>query len=108
MTTLKLTLLTCIIALLVGCTGKDGTFDLRKPYALDLTPPAGPPEYEIGWTDGCESGSNSYANDFYKLTRAFTFRQDPKLRNNRMYYQAWKDAFLYCAIYWETVNRSGI
>ncbi len=90
--------------LCVACTGKDGTLDLRKPYTLDLTPPLGPYEYEQGWTDGCESGSNAYTHDFYKGIKAFKFKQDPELRDNRMYYQAWKDAFLYCAIFWESVS----
>ncbi len=93
-----------ITLILVSCTGRDGEFDLRKPYSLDFTPPEGPYEYEEGWSDGCESGSQAYSNNFYKLTKAFELRLDPELRTNKMYYQAWKDAFLYCAIYWEAVN----
>lgn len=96
--------LSIIALLLASCTGKDGTFDTRKPYSLDLTPPEGPYEYEQGWTDGCESGMQAYAADFYKSIRAFTFRQDENLRTNKMYYQAWKDAFLYCAEYIDAVN----
>lgn len=88
--------------LLAGCTGKDGSFDLRKPYSLDLTPPEGPIEYETGWTDGCESGMSAYANNFYKIFGMYELRMNPELRQNRMYYQAWKDAFLYCAIFWST------
>ncbi len=103
---MKQVLCLLLLTLLCACTGKDGAFDLRKPYSLDLTPPKGPPEYEQGWTDGCESGMQVYSYDFYKLILAFKFRLDPELRRNRMYYQVWKDAFLYCAIYWET-NNSG-
>lgn len=94
----------CAVALLCACTGKDGTLDLRKPYSLDLTPPEGPFEYEQGWTDGCESGMSAYSNSFYKSLRVFELRQDPSLRGNKMYYQAWKDAFLYCASYQMSVN----
>lgn len=97
----------CIIAL-SACTGKDGAFDIRKPYAMDLTPPDGPPEYQQGWSDGCESGSHAYSGGMYKLMGAFELKQDEVLRNNRMYYQVWKDAFLYCSLYWEGVNRMGI
>lgn len=97
-----------VMVAISGCTGKDGTLDLRKPYSLDLTPPEGPPEYEQGWSDGCESGSSSYANNFYKLLRVFELKLDPKLREDKMYYQAWRDSFLYCAIYWETINRSNL
>lgn len=91
-----------------GCTGKDGEFDIRKPYSLDLTPPEGPAEYERGWSDGCESGMHAYSNNFMKALRSFEFRQDPKLRGNKMYYQAWKDAYLYCAIYLETSTSKKI
>ena len=91
-----------------GCTGKDGRFDIRKPYSLDLTPPAGPPEYEQGWTDGCESGMNAYSGGIYKALKVFELRQDPQLRNNKMYYQVWKDAFLYCSLYWEGINRDRV
>lgn len=87
-----------------ACTGKDGTFDLRKPYSLDLTPPEGPVEYEKGWTDGCESGMSAYSPVFYKFVRVFDLQMDTKLRNNKMYYQAWRDAYLYCAMYWNSVQ----
>lgn len=94
----------CVIAV-TGCTGKGGRLDLRKPATLDLEPPPGPPEYRQGWSDGCESGMDAYAPQFQKLVRAFDLKQDPKLRNNPVYYRAWKDAFLYCAMYWESITR---
>ncbi len=94
-------ILFCFIGL-GACTGKDGSFDLRKPYTLDLTPPEGPREYEQGWTEGCESGMSAYGNNFYKIFGVYELQMDPELRQNRMYYQAWKDAFVYCAIFWST------
>jgi len=102
---IKNLLVFAFVTVLTACTGKDGAFDIRKPYSLDLTPPEGPPEYEQGWTDGCESGMNAYFNTFYKAIRVFDYHQDAKLRNNKMYYQAWKDAYLYCAIYGEGLNN---
>lgn len=98
----------CLALALAACTGKDGSLDLRKPASLSFEPPPGPPEYRQGWSDGCESGSSAYAADFYKLIRAFDLKLDPQLRNNRMYYQVWKDAFLYCALYWEGINSNRI
>lgn len=97
-----------VLVMASSCTGKDGTLDLRKPYSLDLTPPEGPIEYEQGWSDGCETGSSAYTGNFYRLLRVYELRLDVKLRDDKMYYQAWRDAFLYCAIYWETINRSGL
>lgn len=52
------------------------------------------PEYEKGWTHGCETGLNAYGNSVYK--NAYKFYQDPKLINNLDYYRAWKDAYTYC------------
>ncbi|MCB2081338.1 MAG: hypothetical protein H6908_02840 [Hyphomicrobiales bacterium] len=102
----SIVLLPLVIILAVpACTGKGGTLDLRKPVSLNLEPPPGPPEYRQGWSDGCESGLNSYVGTFYKLIRAFDLKMDPKLRNNKMYYNIWKDAFLYCAGYGETIKR---
>lgn len=79
-----------------------------QPNSLDLTPPPGPPEYQKGWSEGCESGANAYSNTVYKSFRAFDFKFDPALRNNKVYYQIWKDAFLYCSIYWERTNQENI
>jgi hypothetical protein len=94
----------CIIALvaLSGCEF------LGKPHSLDTTPPNGPIEYRKGWTDGCETGQSAYSGQLYKVFGTHKLQYDAKLRNNKMYYQAWKDAFFYCALYWETINRSAV
>ncbi len=79
-----------------------------QPNNLNLNPPPGPPEYQQGWSDGCESGANAYSNTVYKTFKAFEFRMDPKLRSNKFYYQVWKDAFLYCSIFWERTQGENI
>jgi hypothetical protein len=76
-----------------------------KPASLDIDPPEGPPEYQQGWLDGCESGMAAYSDALPKSFKAFKLKQDPNLRNNKMYYQIWKDAFLYCAIFLEATNK---
>lgn len=85
----------------------DGSISLA-PNSLNLEPPPGPEKYRKGWSDGCESGSNVYSNAFYKWVKAFNYKFDPRLRNDKMYYQVWKDAFLYCATYWMIVNSGNI
>jgi hypothetical protein len=94
-----------LITILLLCSGCDF---LRKPASLNTTPPPGPPEYRQGWVDGCETGQSAYSGQLYKLFGAHKLQYDAKLRNNKMYYQVWKDAFLYCAEYWETINRGGV
>ncbi len=82
----------------------DGSMSMQ-PNSLDLTPPPGPPEYEQGWSDGCSSGSNAYSTPFYKMVGAFEFKYDPVMMKNKIYRQIWKDAYLYCAIYWEKTKQ---
>ncbi len=94
--------------LLVSCNRTPEGEISWQPNSMDTTPPPGPPEYQKGWSDGCESGSNAYSNSLYKTFKAFDFRFDPTLRKNRMYYQVWKDAFLYCSIYWERTQGGNI
>lgn len=97
-----------LLATLCACTGYNNTLDLRKPASFSMNPPPGPDVWRQGWRDGCESGSDAYTAPFYKSINAFELVQDPVLRNNKMYYQAWKDAFLYCAISWEMISNSPI
>jgi len=106
LTKVNIAILLCLVTILTSCTGRDGGFDPTKPYSLDLTPPEGPYEYEEGWSDGCESGISVYHNNFMKFMGTHEFRQNPKLRKNKMYYRAWKDSFLYCSLYMETTTRS--
>lgn len=93
--------------LLLACKGPDGTLDLAKPWMMDTNPPPGPPEYEQGWRDGCMSGMNTYTNNFYKLLGSHELRFDSSMRNNKMYYQAWKDAWLYCVWSLEGTSSAG-
>ncbi len=78
-----------------------------QPGYLNLKPPPGPELYQKGWADGCESGSNSYSSSFYKQIKAFEYRYDAHYRNEPLYTQVWKDAFIYCSILWERVNSLG-
>lgn len=64
-----------------------------------------PPLYVKGWQDGCESGTSSTATHWYKFH--YSFRQDWKLAQNRVYYKGWKDAFDYCQRYIYQYYRRG-
>lgn len=67
-----------------------------KPYGIKTTMP-GPPEYTKGWEDGCYTGMAAMSNTYYSTF--YHFRQDPSMTVNKMYYQAWKDAYHYCRQY---------
>lgn len=104
----KIFLVILSIVLLASCNHTPDGQISWQPNSLDLTPPPGSPEYQQGWSDGCESGANAYANSVYKIFGAFKFKLDPRLRSNKAYYQVWKDAFIYCSIYWERTNEQNI
>lgn len=96
--------LTTILLLVSACNrNPDGSISLQ-PASLNLTPPPGPEIYQRAWSQGCESGANAYSNTFYKMVGAFDYKYDYRMKENQMYAKAWKDAFVYCAIYWERTN----
>ncbi len=89
-TALRYALLVSFIVTVTAC-------DPTKPVSLDTTPPPGPPEYQQGFKDGCESGMAGYGSPFYKTFHKA--RQDGVLAQNPVYYQIWKDAYAYCRTY---------
>ena len=93
---------------LSGCASKDGRFYpwWAKPPSLDFTPPPGPPEFQQGFRDGCESGFKGYSQHYNKIW--WKFRQDPDLRNNPVYYKIWKDAYSHCAAFANSIADQGI
>ena len=72
-------------------------FSFTKPFTLDMTPPPGPPEYQQGFSDGCESGYSGYATGFNKVF--WDWKQDSELAQTPIYYKIWKDAYSYCSLY---------
>lgn len=98
----------CVIILVMlmvsGCTSA-GHMSWTKAAGADYTPPPGPPEYQQGFLDGCETGRSAYANHFYKMF--LQSKQDEKLAGNPMYYQVWQDAYLYCWFQQETTGSHG-
>lgn len=99
----------CLILMLLtllslgGCKNFHFKPGWARPASFDMEPPPGPPIYQQGFRDGCESGYSGYANDFNKLF--YTWKQDPQLTENKVYYQIWKDAYSYCALYGMMVDE---
>lgn len=102
-------ILVCLVVVSIAACNRTPEGEVSwQPNSLDLTPPPGSPEYQQGWSDGCESGSQAYSSNVYKVFKAFRFKFDPLLRSNKEYYQVWKDAFLYCSMYWERTQGENI
>jgi len=99
----------CLIFVLLGaCTNYHWNWGGGKPTSLDMkNGPDGPPIYKQAYRDGCQSGYSGYANAWNKVW--YSFKQDPQLAQNPVYYQMWKDAYAYCANYgmMSDINTTG-
>ena len=89
-------LLACLVVLVSACSGKDISFDWRRPAALNVDPPEGPKPYRQGWSDGCESGLSSTSNKLHQLLGSYKFTLNTKLQNDPLYSRAWRYGYNHC------------
>ena len=65
-----------------------------EPLLLDTHVDSGPPEYRQGYADGCHTAMAAYGTSYMKSV--YKLHKEAKYANNKMYNQAWKDAWNYC------------
>jgi len=66
-----------------------------RPVVLWYSEPEGPPDYKLGWQDGCDSGLS--AEDSGYIYRAvYGFKKRPEMAENDQYKVGWTDGFTYC------------
>lgn len=65
-----------------------------RPMDLYYVEPSGPPEYQLGWQDGCDTGLSAEGGIVYKLL--YGFRKRPEMGDNELYKSAWNEGFTYC------------
>jgi hypothetical protein len=65
-----------------------------KPLWVGMVSPEGPPEYRLGWEDGCDSGLSAEGGWEYKMM--YGFKKRPEMAANEQYKQAWNEGFSYC------------
>lgn len=95
---MRLIVIIMLVALTTACSmGSSGSARPTLPPFMPGPPKGGPPEFQEGWLDGCESGVASHGADIYRST--FKFKQNPSLIMNPIYYKAWKDAQNFCLTY---------
>lgn len=101
---LQRNLLILLILSLFGCYGAPKQV---KPAAwiFNHMPKNASETFQKGWKDGCESGMASMTNAAYKTF--YHFKQDPELREDPVYYKAWKDTWDYCRHYIYGIIRQG-
>lgn len=60
-------------------------------YSIDIP---GPPEYKLGWEDGCDSGLSAEGGWDFKMM--YGFKKRPEMTGNDQYKQGWNEGFTYC------------
>lgn len=64
-----------------------------RPLPLYFEKVEGPPTYQLGYQDGCDS-SLSKQSALYRM--AHGFRRRAELMENRIYFQGWLNGMVYC------------
>lgn len=91
---------TALILTLLAATTLGGC----RPVSLYLVDPAGPPEYKLGWEDGCDSGLSAQGGMVAKM--AYGFKKRPEMADNELYKTAWNEGFTYCRFSLDPVDKS--
>ncbi len=65
-----------------------------RPLTVQWVQPEGPPEYRLGWEDGCDSGLSAQSTGIYKLM--YGFKKRPEMAASDLYKQGWNEGFAYC------------
>ena len=75
-----------------------------RPLSLYMVNPQGPPEYKLGWEDGCDSGLSAQGGMVAKA--AYGFKKRPEFLENGTYNGAWNEGFTYCRFSLDPVDKS--
>lgn len=65
-----------------------------RPSYLLTVDPAGPPEYNLGWEDGCDTGLAAEGDWYYKVM--YGFKKRPEMAASDQYKQGWNEGFSFC------------
>ena len=76
-----------------------------RPLILQTVDPGGPPEYQLGWEDGCDSGLSAEGDWSYKIM--YGFKKRAEMAANDQYKQGWNEGFTYCRFALDTLQTPG-
>ncbi len=91
----KLLIAASALLMMAGC----------RPMWLLAIDPVGPPEYQLGWEDGCDTGMSAEGNWYYKMT--YGFKKRPEMAANEQYKQGWNEGFTYCRFSLDSSQEPG-
>ena len=75
-----------------------------RPLSLYFVQPSGPPEYKLGWEDGCDTGVAASGGAVAKA--AYGFKKRPEFGDNEIYKSAWNEGFTYCRFSLDAVEKN--
>jgi len=75
-----------------------------RPLSLYMVQPPGPPEYKLGWEDGCDTGLAAQGGMVAKA--AYGFKKRPEYIDSSLYNTAWNEGFTYCRFSLDPVDKS--
>ena len=65
-----------------------------RPVSTWFAAPDGPPEYQLGWQDGCDTGLSAQGSYIYRAV--YGFKKRPEMLENDLYKNGWNEGFSYC------------
>lgn len=65
-----------------------------RPVSTWFATPDGPPEYQLGWQDGCDTGLSAQGD--YRYRAIYGFKKRPEMLENDLYKNGWNEGFTYC------------
>lgn len=93
---LKICSLMIALSLLGGCSYRPQVGPFWQQDWIQQAP-AGPPKFQMGWRDGCETGISVTGNLMMK--QLYHFKQNSTLARDKVYYTGWKLAYNQCERY---------
>ena len=75
-----------------------------RPPSLYFVQPSGPPEYKLGWEDGCDTGLSAQQGAVAKAL--YGFKKRPEMLDNSVYNSAWNEGFTFCRFSLEQVDKN--
>lgn len=76
-----------------------------RPLTVMAVSPSGPPEYQLGWEDGCDSALSAEGSWEYKVMYGYKKRHE--LAAHEQYKVAWNEGFAYCRFALSTSQAPG-
>ena len=75
-----------------------------RPPTLYFVGPSGPPEYKLGWEDGCDTGVGAQGGGVPRLV--YGFKKRPEFGDSDLYKTGWNEGFTYCRFALDPVGKS--